>query len=141
MARKLIFFLLLVWVLPGCEDSPAQEQILANIAEMQEGIEARKSSAVLEHMSDYFTANKQMDRQSSKRMLMGYFLRYQSIKLVVSSVEVVINPDDPRRASMLCNVATVGGNSLLPESAKIYRVSGNWQMEGDEWKLMSLDWR
>jgi hypothetical protein len=139
-ARLVLTALVALISLHGCKRNTAEEAIRANIAQIETAVEQRDAGEVTGFLADAFLANGQMDRRALHRMMAGYFLRFKNIRVLVSAVEIEINPYDPVRASMSARVAVLGLDGLLPEDGNVYQVTGEWRFDRGDWLLYSFDW-
>jgi len=139
-ARLVLTALVALLSLQGCKRNTAEEAIRENIARIETAVEQRDAGEVTGFLAEAFLANGQMDRRAVHRMMAGYFLRFKNIQVLVSAVEIEINPYDPVRASMSARVAVLGLDGLLPEDGNVYQVTGKWRFDEGDWMLYALDW-
>jgi len=130
-----------VMILSACSELPAEQAIKENIEEIQSAIEGKSSSGVTEHLSSYFLLNNKMDKKGVKRMLMASFLRHQKIGIIVSNVTIELSETDTHRAVSTATVALVGATNFIPDSGRLYQLKGEWQIEGSDWRLLTLNWK
>ena len=67
--------------------------------------------------------------------------RRHRIRVVVSQVEVTLDPYEPALAQARATVALAGGERLLPNSAGVYQVESHWRNFDGEWQITRLQWR
>ena len=82
-----------------------------------------------------------LDREGARKMLGVYFLRYHRIRVVVSQVEVTLDPYEPALAQAQATVALAGGERLLPNAGGLYQVESNWRNFDGDWQITRLQWR
>ena len=137
---------LLLVLLSACGQREGPEQAVRNrIGDLETALAERSPGDALDTLAESFlggSAGKlDMDREGAKKMLAVYFLRYHRIRVVVTQVEVAIDPYQPALASATANVALAGGERLIPNSAGFYQVESRWQEIDGNWQITRLQWR
>ena len=119
---------------------PAPEQALREtVAQMQEAVEARDAGALHDQLADDFIGPEGMDRDDARRLAQVMFLRNRDIGVTLGPLDVALQGSD---ATVRFSVALTGGSgSMLPDSAQVYDVTTGWRMRGEEWELVSVDWK
>ena len=119
---------------------PAPEQALRDtIAQMQSAIEARDAGALDEHVAEDFIGPEGMGRKDARRLAQVFFLRNRDVGATLGPLQVSLQDE---HATVRFSAALTGGSgALLPDSAQVYEVSTAWRMRGDEWELVSADWK
>ena len=140
-----ILVLSMLLLLGACAEPVGPEaQIRANIMAMETALAERSNGDFMEHLSAGFSGGRSgqegYDRDGAQKMLAVYFLRYRNIEVLVSQVDVAIDPYQPALAQATASVALAGGERLIPNSAGLYRVESQWQDFDGEWKLTHLRW-
>ena len=143
LTAKLI---LLIALLVGCGGPEGPEQaIRKNIDVLESALADRSPGDVLDTLAESFLGGKAeqltMDKEDATKMLGVYFLRYHKIRIVVTQVDVEIDPYQPALARASASVALAGGERLLPDSAGVYHVDSRWREIDGEWKITRLQWR
>lgn len=143
--RLITALILLSGLAGGCAEPVGPEALIrANIMAMETALAEHSPLDFLEHLSESFTGGRagreNMDRDAASKMLGLYFLRYRNIEILLSQVNVEIDSLEPGLAYSSANVALAGGERLIPNSAGLYRVSGQWQNFDGDWKLIRLEW-
>lgn len=147
MKRAFIAFIpLLVALLSGCGQPQGPEQAIRDrIETMETGLAERSPGDVLDALSSNFLGGKSgsvdMDREAAKKMLAVYFLRYHRVGVVVSQVQVDIDPYEPQLASASAKVVLTGGERFIPNAAGFYQVQTQWRDFDGEWKITRMEWR
>jgi len=133
-----LFFTLL---LAGCggRDDP-QAALEAAVKQLQDNIEAKSASAVLEQLHGDFLARQELDREWAKRTMTLLFLRHKNIKVIALGKNSWIDPAISSKGYTEAQVGLTGAEGLIPDSARHYSVRLEWWQEGGEWKLARLDW-
>lgn len=138
--RFFLPFLLLLALLGGCSKSDPQAALEAAVQQLQDNLEAKDTSAVLEQLHPQFGAQQQFDREWAKRTMMLLFLRHKQVKVLALSKSSSIDPTYSNKGYTDAQVALTGAEGLIPDSARHYSVKLEWWLEGDQWQLARLSW-
>jgi hypothetical protein len=119
---------------------PAPEQALREtLAAMQSAIEARDAEALDDRIAEDFIGPEGMDRRDAHRLAQLVFLRNQEIGATLGPLQVSMQD---QHATVNFSAALTGGRGqLLPDSAQVYQVTTGWRLRGDEWELVSAEWK
>ncbi|MBM7061105.1 hypothetical protein JQX08_10345 [Pseudomonas sp. UL073] len=135
------FCLMLIALLGGCGRDDPQEALDAAVQELQDNLEDKRTSAVLEQLHADFRAQDDLDREWAKRTMTLLFLQHQNVKVIALSQRNQLDPIYPSKAATEAEVALTGAERLIPDSARHYSVRLEWWLEDNEWKLARLQWR
>jgi hypothetical protein len=134
---RLLPFLLL---LASCGTSDPEAAIRANIASMQEAVEAREAGAAVRYLAEHFTGSYATGKQDLWRLLAGLFLQHQHINVVITRLDIAVNGYNPVTARMEAVVIVTGAEGLLPQNGELINITGNWELHEGEWLLVSAQW-
>ncbi|AYC34648.1 hypothetical protein D3880_20700 [Pseudomonas cavernae] len=142
-ARRFVLPLwLILTLLGGCADDDPQVALETAVQQLQDNLEAKQTSAVLEQLHDDFRAQAGQDRAWAQRTMTLLFLRHQHIKVIALSQSNRLDPIYLDKGHTDAEVVLSGAEGLIPDSARHYRVKLEWwQDDADEWKLARLDWQ
>lgn len=130
----------LVLLVAGCQRTPSEDQLRAQVEDLREAVIARNASQVAEHLSEDFIGPEGMDRRDARRLATAMFLRYQ--QLGVRTGPLSVQMQDERRATVSFTAMTTGGSGgLMPERGQVHEVTTGWRVEGGQWKLVSAQWK
>ncbi|MBU0807413.1 MAG: hypothetical protein KKD30_01595 [Gammaproteobacteria bacterium] len=134
-------FLMFCALLTGCgaKDDP-QAALEAALQQLQDNLEAKNNSAVLEQLHPQFSAQGELDREWAKRTLLLLFMRHKNIKVLALSKHSDIDATYREKGHTEAQIGLTGAEGLIPDSARHYSVKLEWWREGDEWKLARLSW-
>lgn len=134
-------FVMFCVLLAGCgaKDDP-QAALEAAVQQLQDNLEAKKTSAVLDQLHPQFSAQQQFDREWAKRTLLLLFMRHKNVSVLALSKTSYIDQTYSEKGHTEAQVTLLGAESLVPDSARHYSVQMEWWLEGDEWKLARLSW-
>ncbi|VXB20585.1 conserved exported hypothetical protein [Pseudomonas sp. 8AS] len=133
-------FLVLLSLLGGCTQSDPQAALEAAVQQLQDNLEAKDTSAVLEQLQPQFSAQQQYDRAWAQRTMALLFLRHKQVKVLALSQSSRIDPTYSSKGHTQALVAMTGAEGLTPDSARHYSVRLEWWLEDGEWRLAKLDW-
>ena len=134
------FLLLLALLLGGCCGDDPQAALEAAVQQLQDNLEHKRSSAVLEQLHEQFSAQQQYDREWAKRTMLMLFMRHQNVRVLALSQNSYLDPTYRERGHSELQVALTGAAGLLPDSASHYRVKLEWWREDGQWQLARLSW-
>lgn len=140
LSLLLLLALALAMSLAGCGKTDQQAALEAATQSLQDNLQARKTSAVMDQLHPAFMTGEGMDREWARRTMALMFMRYASIRIIAVTRTSVIDPDIPQVGHTDAQVVVTGAQGLIPERAEPYAVKLRWQQDGGEWKLIELDW-
>jgi len=126
--------------LAGCSKDTPQAALEKAVSQLQENLEEKRSSAVLEQLHGQFTAQQQYDRDWARRTMALLFLRHKNVQVIALSKQSQIDPVYRDKGHTRAEVMLAGAQGLLPDSARHYRVSLEWWLDDGEWQLARLEW-
>lgn len=135
--------LLTLW-LSGCgQPEPAEDAITRAIKEMAEALEQREASPIVERLHDELVIREgihgALGKEQAGRMLTATFFRHREISVVLTNIQVTADSIREDRAEATFNALVTGGSGgILPDRAQLYRISSEWQNDGD-WKLIAME--
>ena len=138
---RLWFFVMVLALIGGCSRSDPQAALEAAVQQLQDNLEGKRNSAVMDQLHPEFRAQQQYDREWAKRTMLGLFLRYQNVRVIALSKSSSLDPTSSTKGYTEAQVAVTGAEGLIPDSANHYSVKLEWWLEGDEWKLARIDWK
>jgi hypothetical protein len=124
----------------ACSRTPPEEAILSNIKSMQEAAENKEARSAVKYLADNFSGNREIDKTGLRRILAGVFLRHQNINVAITRMDIEVKAEDPFSAMMNGVVILTGAENILPQDGRVYKVSGEWQLQDDEWMLVRAQW-
>ncbi len=136
---RIIFFSLLL-LTSSCSETPPVEAIHANMDAVQLAIQEKDISGVMEHTLDSFIGNGHIDNIYLKKLLFINFHKHNNIHIVITRMDVEHDPKFPYHATMDGIVAVTGAENILPQDARILKVTGQWELHDGDWLLAKLDW-
>jgi len=139
--RHLTLLCLLALIgLTSCSKDSPQAALEKAVSQLQENLESKRSSSVLEQLHGQFTAQQQYDRDWARRTMALLFLRHKNVQVIALSKQSQIDPVYRDKGHTRAEVMLAGAQGLLPDSARHYRVNLEWWLEEGEWQLARLEW-
>lgn len=128
-------------LLAGCAKDDPQASLEAAVQQLQDHIEAKKTSAVMDMLHTRFRAQAELDREWAQRTMTLLFLRYPNVKVVAVTRRSQVDPATPLSGQTEAQVLLSGAQGLIPDRVAPYAITLRWRREGDDWKLLDLDWQ
>ena len=138
VSRFAACFLLLL-LLGGCSKPEPEQRLRDTIAEMQKAAEERDAGDLFDHVAEDFAAAEGMDRDRFRQYVTLVMLRNQSIGVRMGPLDVKMLGDRARVSFTFAATGSSGG--LLPDRAQVYQVETGWRRDGDDWELISAQWK
>ncbi|PTS82036.1 hypothetical protein DBR00_18120 [Pseudomonas sp. HMWF032] len=137
-----LVFLMFCTLLAGCgsKDDP-QAALAAALQQLQDNLEAKSTSAVLDQLHPQFSAQGEFDREWAQRTMLLLFMRHKNIKVLALSKDSHLDTTYREKGHTEAQVALSGAEGLIPDSARHYSVKLEWWLDGDDWKLARLSWK
>ncbi len=140
--RHFLAWLLLALALSlsACGKADPQAQLEAAVQQLQDNLEAKDTSAVIDQLDAGFQAQEGLDREWARQTMTLMFLRYASVKVIAVTRKSSIDPTAPQNGLTQAQVLVTGAQGLIPERAEPYSVKLEWRYVSDDWKLTRLSW-
>lgn len=132
--------LALLGMLQSCSRSDPLVSLEAAVQMLQDNLEAKKTSAVLDQLDVPFRAQQELDRDWAKRTMTLMFLQHQNVRIVAVSRSSRIAEQARDIGYTDAKVLLTGAQGLIPDQASPYGVKLQWRLVGKQWKLVKLDW-
>lgn len=126
--------------LSACGKADPQAQLEAAVQKLQDNLEAKDTSAVIDQLDTGFQAQDGLDRDWARQTMTLMFLRYASVKVIAVTRKSSIDPTAPQSGLTQAQVLVTGAQGLIPERAEPYSVKLEWRYVSDDWKLTRLSW-
>ena len=128
-------------ILAGCGSNDPAAELDTAVQQLQDNLEAKKTSAVLEQLHPQFSAQQEHDRDWAKRTMALLFLRHKNVSVLALSKASRLDPTYSEKGYTEAQVALAGAEGLIPDSARHYGIKLEWWLDDGEWKLARLDWQ
>ncbi|MFZ6046022.1 hypothetical protein ACFW0H_07850 [Pseudomonas sp. CR3202] len=128
-------------MLAGCGRSDPAAELDAAVQRLQDNLEAKRTSAVLEQLHPQFVAQRQNDRDWARRTMTLLFMRHKNVSVLALAKASRLDPTYREKGYTEAQVALAGAEGLIPDSARHYGVKLEWWLDDGEWKLARLDWQ
>lgn len=122
--------------------SPSPEDALNEAArQLQANLEDKQAGAVVKQLHTDFHAQQRYDKQAAHQQMLGLFLRYRNVNIIVLNRQCQLDKGFNYRGQCTAQVTVTGAQGLIPERLDYYQVSSQWELSGNDWQLHSLDWK
>ena len=140
--RRLLvpMFLALALTLSACGKADSQARLEAAVQKLQDNLEAKDTSAVIDQLDAGFQAQDGLDRDWARKTMTLMFLRYASVKVIAVTRKSSIDTTAPQSGLTQAQVLVTGAQGLIPERAAPYEVRLDWRLVADDWKLSRITW-
>jgi len=128
-------------MLAGCARDDPQASLEAAVQQLQDHIEAKRTGAVMDMLHPRFRAQAELDREWAQKTMTLLFLRYPNVKVVAVTRRSRVDPATPLTGQTEAQVVLSGAQGLIPERLAPYAINLRWRREGDDWKLLDLEWQ
>lgn len=139
LLRSCALFILSVSLLACHSQSPA-DALDAAALRLQENLSNKHSSAAAEQLHQDFSAKHGMDKQAAQQRMLLLFMRYKNVNILVVNRSCQLDNSYHDRGHCSAQVAVTGAQGLIPERADYYNVKSQWQLDGKDWQLLTLQW-
>lgn len=143
MRRQYLCFALTLacLVASGCSRSvDPQASLEAAVQALQDNLEAKKTSAIIDLLDPQFQAQQELDRDWAERTMTLLFLQHANVKVVALTRSSRIDPSAPQTGYTDAQVVLTGAQNIIPDTAAPYVVRLQWSWKGEQWKLRTLEW-
>ena len=140
--RAYLALILTLVALTGCS-KPVDPltSLEAAVQALQDNLEAKKTSDVVDTLDAQFRAQLELDRDWAKRTMALMFLRHANIKIVALTRSSRIDPVVPQTGYTDAQVVLSGAQNVMPDAAAPYEVRLQWNWDGKKWMLRTLEWK
>lgn len=125
----------------ACSSTTPEDALNEAAKQLQNSLEDKQASAVVKQLHDDFQAQQRYDKQAVHQQMLGLFLRYRNVNIIVLNRQCQLDRGFNYRGQCTAQVTVTGAQGLIPERLDYYQVSSQWELSGDDWLLHSLDWQ
>ena len=141
--RRLVrnsLFVLGALAMAACSSTSPEDALNEAAERLQASLQSRQAGAVARQLHDDFLAQQHYNRQAVRQQMLGLFMRYKSVNILVVNRQCQLDTGFNYRGQCTAQVAVTGAQGLIPERLEYYRVSSEWEWVEGEWLLHRLDW-
>lgn len=109
-----------------------------SIQQMEAAAVKKDASEFFEHFAEDFSGSDGLDRDNFRRYVQLIWLQHKDIGVQMGPLDVKLMED---RATVDFTVALSGGQGFIPDQGRIYQVQTGWRLEGNDWLLISANWK
>jgi len=127
-------------MLVGCGRDDPEAALQAAVESLQESIESKDTSRLMDLVHHEFNANQEADRDWARRTATLMFLRHRNVNVIALNSRSWIDPTYPDKGYSEAQVALTGAEALLPQRLGHYNARLEWWLADGEWQLARLNW-
>lgn len=124
----------------ACHSQSPIDALDAAAQSLEENLSSKRNSAVTEQLHQDFSAQQGMDKKAAQQYMLLLFMRFKNVNILVINRTCQLDNSYRDRGHCSAQVAISGAQGLIPERADYYKVNSQWQLNGDDWQLIKLDW-
>jgi hypothetical protein len=116
-----------------------EQQIIAEIRDMEASIENRGRRAFMGHVADEFLGQDGMTTRQQLNALILYHLN-RNKQLQAQLFPINVNSTSQETAEAYFRILITGGSGWLPERGQMYEITTHWEIQDGDWKLVRANW-
>lgn len=133
------FAMMLMLAACGAPETSVEEQLRGWVEAGQAAAEAKDRSRLMSMISPAYSDNRGLDQDDVANRFRLYFLRQNTIKLLVSIDEIRVFDDTAAEIDLRAGLAGTN-DGALGFSASAYRFKLELEQSDDGWQLISARW-
>ncbi len=135
-----VAFMAVALMLVGCGRDDPEAALQAAVESLQESIESKDTSRLMDLVHQEFSANQEADRDWARRTATFMFLRHRNVNVIALNSRSWIDPTYPDKGYSEAQVALTGAEALLPQRLGHYNARLEWWLADGKWQLARLNW-
>jgi hypothetical protein len=135
-----VAFMAVALMLVGCGRDDPEAALQAAVESLQESIESKDTSRLMDLIHQEFSANQEADRDWARRTATLMFLRHRNVNVIALNSRSWIDPTYPDKGYSEAQVALSGAEALLPQRLGHYNARLEWWLADGKWQLARLNW-
>ena len=135
-----VAFTAVALMLVGCGRDDPEAALQAAVESLQESIESKDASRLMDLIHQEFSANQEADRDWARRTATLMFLRHRNVNVIALNSRSWIDPTYPDKGYSEAQVALTGAEALLPQRLGHYNARLEWWLADGKWQLARLNW-
>lgn len=124
----------------ACHSQSPIDALDAAAQSLEENLSSKRNSAVTEQLHQDFSAQQGMDKKAAQQYMLLLFMRFKNVNILVINRSCQLDNSYRDRGHCSAQVAISGAQGLIPERADYYKVNSQWQLNGEDWQLIKLEW-
>lgn len=138
---KSLLWLFGALAIAACSTSSPEDALNKAAKQLQSNLEEKNAGAVVKQLHTDFQAQQHHDKQAAHQQMLGLFLRYRNVNIIVLNRQCQLDKGFNYRGQCTAQVTVTGAQGLIPERLDYYQVSSQWELESGDWLLHGLDWQ
>ena len=135
-----VAFMAVALMLVGCGCDNPEAALQAAVESLQESIESKDTSRLMDLIHQEFSANQEADRDWARRTATLMFQRHRNVNVIALNSRSWIDPTYPDKGYSEAQVALTGAEALLPQRLGHYNARLEWWLADGKWQLARLNW-
>lgn len=135
-----VAFMAVALMLVGCGRDDPEAALQAAVESLQESIESKDTSRLMDLVHQEFSGNQEADRDWARRTATLMFLRHRNVNVIALNSRSWIDPTYPDKGYSEAQVALTGAEALLPQRLGHYNARLEWWLADGKWQLARLNW-
>jgi hypothetical protein len=137
----LIFFMTIIAL--GCNKETEEDKVRKVIADIQAAAEEKDVKTIINNLDKTYNDFQGFNRETIKRLLLGYFLQHPKISVYTSNLQISIEKASAKalfQAVLTSGNKTGSATDMIPRSLGVYRFDVSLNKGSDGWKVASARW-
>lgn len=139
----ILFIFVMVMTAPACHRESEQDRVGKVITDIQAAAEEKDVRKIMDHVAKVYSDPQGSNRETVRRILLGYFLRYPKVSAYVTNLEISVENTSARvviQAVLTSGKKTGSVTDVIPESLGMYLFDVSLKKESGDWKVASAQW-
>jgi hypothetical protein len=136
--KKLLFSIILIFVIISCTQTSSEQQISSQITKMQDALIDKSLPDFMQFFSSDFMGNNKISRGELRQLIFFHFQRNRSIQSYKWQADISVIG---QLAEVELYIILSGSNKNLPERGKVYTIKSSWIKIKDNWIINSANWK
>jgi len=139
----LLYILPVVLLLGACSKETEEDKVKKVVTSVQQAAEAKKISAVLDHVAKTYRDPQGNDYNGIKGLLAFYFFRHQKVSVYMPNIDIVVTGSTAkaRFQTILTGRGTgEASGGILPEALGAFNFEVRLAKEDGTWMVTSATW-
>lgn len=132
--------LAILMLLSACGEEPTvEQQIIANILELERLAEAGERAAFMDLVADGFEGQLgSLSKEEFRRFMLMQWNEHN--RLHAQLFPITVREMDSATAAAEFNALITGGRGLIPDSGELFNIRTLWLLQDGKWLMASADW-
>ena len=127
----------------GCSKGTEEDKVRKVITDVQAAAEEKDVRKIVGNIADTYNDPQGFDRQTIRRLLLGYFLGHPKITVYINNLNISVENSSARanfQTILTSGKKTGSPTDVIPESLGVYRFAVSLEKDSGDWKVTSARW-